>query len=189
MKNTKDIMIAALLIAVVALAVGYAAFATTLTVNGHAVVDANWQVEIISITPSYSGTAEETVNSPVTPKYTATTATFDATLKAPGDKATYSVVVKNKGSIKAKLNAITPSAADLATLNAAAPAVVTYSIKSAPALNSVLNPNDTATFEFEVVFDPNTTVEQFAALTGTIEKSLTATMEYVQDTSSASSGS
>ena len=189
MKNTKDIMIAALLIAVVALAVGYAAFATTLTVNGHAVVDANWQVEIISITPSYSGTAEETVNSPVTPKYTATTATFDATLKAPGDKATYTVVVQNKGSIKAKLNAITPSSADLATLNAAAPAVVNYSITTAPALNSVLNPTDTATFVFEVEFDPNTTAEQFAALTGTIEKSLTATMEYVQDTSSASSGS
>ena len=186
MKDAKNIMIAALLIAVVALAVGYAAFATTLTVNGHAVVDANWQVEIISITPSYTGTAVETVNSPVTPKFTATTATFDATLHAPGDKATYTVVVKNKGSIKAKLNAITPSSADLATLNAAAPAVVTYAMTSAPALNSVLNPNDEATFVFEVTFDPNTTVEQFAALTGTIEKSLTATMEYVQYTSSGS---
>ena len=186
MKNTKNIMIAALLIAVVALAVGYAAFATTLTINGHAVVDANWQVEIISITPEYTGTAVETTNNPVTPKYTATTATFDATLKAPGDKATYTVVVKNKGSIKAKLNAITPSSADLATLNAAAPAIVKYAITSAPALNSVLNPNDTASFVFEVSFDSNTTAEQFAALTGTIEKSLTATMEYVQDTSSSS---
>ena len=186
MRDAKNIMIAALLIAVVALAVGYAAFATTLTVNGHAVVDANWQVEIISITPSYSGTAVETTNSPATPRYTATTATFDATLKAPGDKATYTVVVKNNGSIKAKLNAITPNATDLATLNAAAPAVVTYAITSAPALNSVLNPTDEATFVFEVTFDSSTTAEQFAALTGTIEKSLTATMEYVQYTSSGS---
>lgn len=184
MKDAKNIMIAALLIAVVALAVGYAAFATTLTVNGHAVVDAKWQVEIISITPSYTGTAVETVNSPVTPKFTATTATFDATLKAPGDKATYTVVVKNKGSIKAKLNAITP--ADLTTLNSTEPAIVKYAITTAPALNSVLNPNDEATFVFEVTFDSSTTAEQFATYTGTIEKSLTATMEYVQYTSSGS---
>ena len=70
--------------------------------------------------------------------------------------------------------------------NEAAPAEVTYAMTSAPALNSVLNPNDEATFVFEVTFDPNTTVEQFTALTGTIQKSLTATMEYVQYTSSGS---
>ena len=187
MKNGKNIMIAALLIAVVALAIGYAAFATTLTINGHAVIDSNWDVEIISITPSYSGTAVETTNSPTTPSFTATTATFDTTLKAPGDYATYTVKVKNKGTITAKLNSITPS--DFTTLNAATPAVIKYSITSQPALNSTLAPSAEVDFVFKVEFDENATAEQVAALTAPIEKSLTATIEYVQDTSSSGSGS
>lgn len=189
MKNGKNIMIAALLIAVVALAIGYAAFATTLTINGHAVIDSNWDVEIISITPSYSGTAVETTNSPTTPKFTATTATFDTTLKAPGDYATYTVKVKNKGTITAKLNSVSPDATALATLNAAAPAVIKYSITSQPALNSTLAPSAEVDFVFKVEFDENATAEQVAALTAPIEKSLTATIEYVQDTSSSGSGS
>lgn len=189
MKDTKNIMIIALLIAVAALAVGYAAFATTLQINGHAVIDANWDVEITNITASYVGMAEETGSTPTVPAvptHTKTTATFDATLHAPGDSATYVVTVTNSGSIKAKLNSIAPSTADLATLNAAAPAVIKYTLVSSPSLNSVLNPSDTATFTFKVEFDSNATTESLDGLTDPIEKSLTATIEYVQDTSSSS---
>ena len=180
-KDTKNIMIAALLVAVVALAVGYAIFATTLQIDGVANVDANWDVEIISITPSYTNNAQETSNA--TPSYTTTTASFDATFNTPGDKATYTVVVKNNGSIAARLNAISPNASALNTLNSTAPTVIKYSIKSAPALDSVLAANGgEATFVFEVEFDKDATAEQVQALSTPISKSLTATIEYVQNT-------
>lgn len=184
MKNSKNIMIVALLISVVALAIGYAAFATTLTINGNATVNSNWQVEIISITPSYSAGASEATHTPAYPTFTTTTASFDTVLTEPGDYATYTVVVKNKGSITAKFNGITP--ADFTTLNSTAPSVINYSVTTKPAANATLAPNAEATFVFRVEYDPNTTNEQYAALTSPITKALTATIEYVQNTTSGS---
>ena len=41
MKDKKNVLIAALIAAVVFMAVGYAAFATTLNINGKATIDSN----------------------------------------------------------------------------------------------------------------------------------------------------
>ena len=49
MKNTKNIVIGALLIAIVTMVVGYSTFATQLTLNGTAEITGVWEVKITGI--------------------------------------------------------------------------------------------------------------------------------------------
>lgn len=81
MKYANTIIIGSLLIILLVMSVGYAAFATQLQLNGTATIQGEWDVEITKIeATNIVGTAEAG-----TPANTKTTATFDATLKAPGD--------------------------------------------------------------------------------------------------------
>lgn len=99
MKDGKNIIIAALLVAVLVMSVGYSAFATRLTLNGSAEITGEWDVEITKIVPTeVKGTAD-----PGTYSFTNTTATFDADLLKPGDSVTYTITVQNKGTIDATL--------------------------------------------------------------------------------------
>src|SRR5574344_1831660 len=149
MKNAKNYVIAALLVAVVAMSVGYAAFATTLNINGTATISGQWDVEIIGITSAFTGTATDKT----APAYTSTTATFDANLAAPGDAATYTITVKNKGTIKAKLSSIvlTPQAVADST------AAIIYTIVSQPNANDELAANETATVVIKAQYDSTIT--------------------------------
>lgn len=100
MKYANTIIIGSLLIILLVMSVGYAAFATQLQLNGTATIQGEWDVEITKIeATNIVGTAEAG-----TPANTKTTATFDATLKAPGDAVTYTVTIENKGTIDAKLD-------------------------------------------------------------------------------------
>ena len=105
-RGAKVIAIVALLIAVVGLTVGYAAYSSTLTINGTANVDpASWDVHFgyktgTSLTAEKVGNAVETT----APTLADTTISgFDVTLKAPGDSVTYNFVIKNAGTLNAKL--------------------------------------------------------------------------------------
>lgn len=196
MKNSKNIMIIALLIAVVALAIGYAAFATTLVINGHAEIDANWDVEITNITATYypaSGGAEEITaasGSTQTPfvQTGGLSASFAALLHKPGDYAEYTITVSNLGNIDAKLDNIVTSP----TLpDTASPSIIVYTMPTSPTLNTALDApvapaTSTHTYVIRVTFDANATAEQVAAAqtaagTGNaIEKDFTVTLDYVQ---------
>lgn len=135
----KNKYLVAVAVVVVALAsVAYAALTQSLTINGTGTLNGTWDVQIVSITRTdTSGGASE--QSP--PSHSATTASFDIGFTTPGDYATYDVVMKNLGSIKAKVSAVP----DLTTINAAEPADVKFTVTSGPAVNTVLNQNDTAT--------------------------------------------
>lgn len=105
-RGAKVIAIVALLIAVVGLTVGYAAYSSTLTINGTANVDpASWKVNFgyktgNSLTGTIKGHATETT----APTLADTTISgFDVTLKAPGDSVTYNFLIKNSGTLNAKL--------------------------------------------------------------------------------------
>lgn len=105
-RGAKIIAIVALLIAVVGLTVGYAAYSSTLTINGTATVDpASWKVNFgyktgDSLTGTIKGHATETT----APTLADTTISgFDVTLKAPGDSVTYNFLIKNSGTLNAKL--------------------------------------------------------------------------------------
>ena len=109
-RGAKVIAVVALLIAVVGLTIGYAAYASTLTINGSANVDpASWDVHFAyktgdSLTAAKTGLAVENT----TPTLAATTISgFDVTLKAPGDSITYDFSVKNGGTLDAKLDTFT----------------------------------------------------------------------------------
>jgi hypothetical protein len=104
-RGFKIIALIALVVAVAGLSFGYAAWSTTLTISGSAKVNpATWDVHFAyksgsSLTPTITGNASTTG---ATLTSTAVSG-FDITLKAPGDSVTYNWLVKNEGSIDAKL--------------------------------------------------------------------------------------
>lgn len=172
MKDKKNILIGALLFAVVAMSIGYAALSQTLNINGTATI-ANWDVEITNIESALTGTAEDKTD----PSYTRTSATFDALLQTKGDTATYTITIENKGTIDAKLSSIefTPSAAEYG----ASPII--YSVESQPSANSTLAAGATTTVVIRATYDSSLTDEAIAALTETQKtKTISAVLEYVQ---------
>lgn len=100
--NRKNIIISALALAVVTMAVGYAAFATTLNISGSATILGEWDVEITNIAFQGTGQAQDGSST----GYTSTSATFDCELYAPGDSCIYTITVSNTGSINAVLDSI-----------------------------------------------------------------------------------
>lgn len=101
MQNRKNVLIGGLIVAVILMAVGYAALSEQLEIGGTAEIDAEWNVEIFSITETLTTDATtESTNS------TATTATFEVKLHEPGAIATYDVRVENNGTIDAIVDSI-----------------------------------------------------------------------------------
>ena len=102
----RNVVIGALLAAVAIMAVGYAALAQTLKINGTASITSTWNVAITGITegtPTGSATNAEDVS------YDGTSATFNVNLVKPGDKMVYEITVKNSGTLNAKLTGLTVS--------------------------------------------------------------------------------
>jgi len=106
MENTKgrNLVIGVLLAAVAIMAVGYAALAQTLQINGTATISSNWDVAITDIT---EGTPTGSAANRTEATHTGTTATFDVTLNQPGDTMTYVVTVHNGGTLNARLTGLT----------------------------------------------------------------------------------
>lgn len=95
-------LVAALIIAVVSLGVAFAAFSSTLTINGNATVTAaTWDVHFEDLSqPSTTGTAT------VTTAPTLSTTSFSGLVvnfKSPGDSITYTWHVVNDGTFNASL--------------------------------------------------------------------------------------
>ena len=110
--KNKNALIGGLLAIVFVMAVGYAAFAQQLTINGSASITSTWNVQMTAITktgstgtgadiPYASGTAENG-----TKLIDGATAQFRVDLQSPGDSVTYTVTVKNSGNINAKVSSI-----------------------------------------------------------------------------------
>ena len=105
MTNTKDkknAIIVSLLIAVVAMAIGYAALSSQLTINGTAEVTSTWDVKMTSIS---EGTKSNLAG--VEP-----TAIVNSAELSGNTTATFDVVVTNNGSLDAKLSNVTATATD-----------------------------------------------------------------------------
>ena len=103
--KNKNALIGGLLAIVFVMAVGYAAFSTTLNINGTAEITSKWDVHIKSITAGTPvGTAKSTKASLGESKLTAE---FGTELVSPGDALTYTVVVENAGTLDAKLSSLT----------------------------------------------------------------------------------
>jgi hypothetical protein len=168
MKDKKNILIGALVFAIVVMAIGYAAFATTLNINGSATIAGSWDVEITGIEPSIEGTASEDPAS----SFTASTATFAAKLMKPGDSITYTITIENKGTIDAKLNSITLTPETAKAEGGTGSDAIIYEIVSQPALDSALASGDSTTVVVKVTYDADSTevpAETTRTFTGVIE--------------------
>ena len=107
----KNALIGALLAVVFVMAVGYAAFAQQLTINGTATITSTWDVHFDKTKNEDSGAVS--VNAGIAsaatqPSGTITygdehTATLSATLIQPGDTVTYKLTIENGGNIRATL--------------------------------------------------------------------------------------
>ena len=110
MKN-KNYLIGALVAILIVMAAGYAAFSTTLNINGSSSINSTWNVAfdttktsatsgVISKTTGFSGgTAPD---GPVSYGNGGQTATINATLRQPGDKVTFTLTIESTGTIDAK---------------------------------------------------------------------------------------
>ena len=104
----KNLLIGVLLAVVLVMAVGYAAFAQQLTINGSAEITSNWDVHMendgASATPS--STMGTIPSGSVNVEKGGLSATFTAELISPGDKVTFVVPIVNAGTLDARLNDI-----------------------------------------------------------------------------------
>lgn len=101
-------VIAALVISVVAIGIGFATFTETLRIEGSATVQTStWKVKFTNLSaPTLLGTA--TVVTPPTINTNDTTiSTYDVKLIKPGDSVSYTFDVVNTGTYNAKLTSIT----------------------------------------------------------------------------------
>ena len=126
-RSGKVIAIVALLVGVVGLTIGFAAFSNTLRIQSSAEVIQSQDAYNVDFSSASNGTASTATNgsvapsslSPATDGPTGSTATIDnsswdpvisnlkATFTAPGQSVTYTFYTKNVGKMKAYLNSVT----------------------------------------------------------------------------------
>lgn len=115
----KNALIGALLAVVFVMAVGYAAFAQTLTITGSASIDSNWSVHydtsrttgtgIVDVTMGTGGSEYPTGSITFSDQYNAV---LTATLNNPGDKVVFTLTIVNDGTINATLGTPVISTSD-----------------------------------------------------------------------------
>ena len=105
--KTKNALIGGLLAIVFVMAVGYAAFAQQLTINGTASISSTWDVHFVEEndpdvtgTPGVSGATAPTGSISYTDGYNAS---ITANLIQPGDSITFTLTIENGGNISADL--------------------------------------------------------------------------------------
>ncbi len=103
-KNHKNAIIGGLLAIVFVMSVGYAAFATSLNINGSASISTTWDVHIKSINATSGASFNDATKTSI--GQDGLSANFGVKLVSPGDTITYTIVVANAGSVDAKLDNI-----------------------------------------------------------------------------------
>ena len=163
MKSKKIIMITMCCLICV-MAIGYAAFATNLTINGTANITSTWKVLFTKI-EEVSKTSGVTITK--VPTAEGTNATFNVDLKSPGDKIIYKITVANQGTLDAIINDITASE----TGSDAIKFEITGIKKGDKLAKSTTTTfNVTISYDSNVISQPNVT-----------DNTLTMSINYVQD--------
>lgn len=168
-RKTKNILIIILFLAIIGMAIGYAALSQLLTINGTANISANWDIKISNIKEgTLTGATSKSVALVSGDKLSAS---FDVNLQHPGAIATYIITVENAGTI----NAILESINGIDTANAVNPTDVTFDIDAKK--NDVLNSRTTKDYTVTIKW-----LETAESIPNTKEKTATITLNYVQAT-------
>ena len=110
--RSKKTVIIALCAAIFLMAVGFAAFSTTLTIDGTANISSDWKVVFtdIDVVSKTDGATSKTADA------SGTTATFNVGLTSPGDNIVYEITVENQGSLDAIIENIVAAASKNPTI-------------------------------------------------------------------------
>ena len=176
--NKKNHVIIALIVLLLALALGYAAFSATLNINGTATSSSTWNVHFKQAGRflQADGTTVDTAHSGSAPLTTTTTTndtmTVTVNLAYPGDGVLLEAVVQNSSSVPAKLTGFT-----ITNDNDELEVTQATGVGAGPAVNEVLAANGgECTATFLIRWDPDSVVANPGAQTFTI------TYDYAQET-------
>ena len=166
-KKVKNILIIILFLIIIGMAVGYAALAQLLTINGTANISASWDIKISNITEgTMNGAVSKTAALVAGDKLSAT---FDVDLQYPGASASYIITVQNAGTI----NAILESVTGIDSANNSQPSELTFSIDAVA--SDILNNGTTKDYIVNVTWAADSN-----AIPSTKTKTATITLNYVQ---------
>lgn len=146
------------------MAIGYAAFSSTLNITGTSSITSNWDIKITDVNiTNVLGNATKAIE----PVVSDTAVTFKTNLTSPGDSMTYTVTIKNSGTIDAKVESIEMT-------DSKNPAIIfsTSGINE----NDLLKAGETQTYDVTIAYNSEIT-KQPEDLSGT----LTVKLNYVQN--------
>lgn len=179
MKDSKNIVIGLLCAVVCIMAVAYAAFSTTLNINGTATIASNWNVAITGIECSAKA-VEGGEAAAVTKSFTGTSATFNFTFNQPGDTGTCTVTVTNAGSLNAVVSNINVTATDGASSDTGlTDDAIQYEVSGIDNGTKLTANNGTNTYVINAEFVD--ALGGAAPTNAQKTKTLTVTIEYAQD--------
>lgn len=146
----KNYAIIVLIVLLIAIAVGYAAFQTVLTINGTVTSTSDWDVKFTDakLIDSTGSTANSEAYGSVTFTDDVVTAT-GIKLGFPGDSVKLRVVITNEGNLDAKLTSVVVNDAALANTDLS---ITPTAVGSAglPTANEILAAGDSCTCEFVI---------------------------------------
>ena len=179
MKDSKNIVIGLLCAVVCIMAVAYAAFSTTLNINGTATIASNWNVAITGI--ECEATAVEGGEAAaVTKSFTGTTATFNFKFNQPGDTGQCRVTIANTGTLDAVASNISIVTKDGATADTGlTDGPIQYQVSGINQNDKLAAESGTATYTIDAEFVD--TLDGAAPTDDQKTKTLTVTIEYAQD--------
>jgi len=167
MKKKKNMIIGGLLALIFLMSVGYAAFASNLTINGTANTS-SWIIKITNIREKTHTGGADTVST----SYTDLSASFSSTLTKPGDSVTYEVTVENQGNIDASLKEVTKTFTNNTYID------VTYSgLVKGQMLYKQGQAGSSAVMEVTVTFKDI----EIESLTETITSNITISLDFEQE--------
>ena len=163
MERSKRTVIIALCIAIFMMAVGFAAFSTTITIDGTANVTSDWNVVFtnIAVISKTDGATSKSANA------SGTTATFDVGLISPGDNIVYEITVENQGT----LDAIIENIEAFASVNPA----IDFEISNIK-IGDTLAKQKNTTFNVTISYDKDVTSQP-----SNVSNTLTVDITYVQN--------
>ena len=196
-KTRKKFFIVLLIVLLLALAVGYAAFSDTLTISGTANTKGTFDLQFVvdSTTPSNGcyvksqvGTTASVSVGADSDSHTNDQLTVTVqNLAFPGAGADIQAVVKNYGTIPAKIKSITATPAISNSQISNGNAIVVKGLEQITDQHPTIGPNGTCTFNFTIMWDPDVTTldatkdgEDVTDSTNVFE--FTFEIEYEQDT-------
>lgn len=161
--NKRTIVTLSLIVVVFVMSLGYAALSQYIEIDGVALIDRNWIINITNVSSKVTGTAINKSN-----PYVGSTVTMNATIPNASSTVTYTITLKNEGNLRAKLHSIEK----IEDRNSS----ITYSISGVEEGVTTLDPGKTNTVTVTIkAKDGVTSISD-------IEKSVMLSFYYVENT-------